>query len=175
VTSTLTPAEYRARFQRWMGDHAAILYRVAAGFALGVDRDDLMQELLIALWKAIPAFRGDAQPATFVYRVSHNAAMAWKRSARRHDRAQGDPDALQRMAAPAGPDDAQRELLEAVYARIRELPELDRSLVLLSLDGLSYREMATIHGLSESNVGARLSRSKARLVRQLKELTDDPR
>ena len=79
------------------------------------------------------------------------------------------------MAAPAGPDDAQRELLEGVYARIRELPELDRSLVLLSLDGLSYREMAAIHGLSESNVGARLSRSKAQLVQQLKELTDEPR
>lgn len=171
----MTITEREACLQLWMRDHAAILYRVAAGFAAGADRGDLMQELLIALWKAIPAFRGDAQPATFVYRVSHNAAMAWKRSARRHERALVDPETLGRMAAPAGPDDAQRELLEGVYARIRELPELDRSLVLLSLDGLSYREMAAIHGLSESNVGARLSRSKARLVQQLKELTDEPR
>ena len=151
-----------------MRDHAAILYRVAAGFAVGAARDALMQELLLALWQAIPAFRGDAQPATFIYRVSHNAALSWKRSERRRDARQEGPAALEGIAS-ATADDADRELLERVYARIRELPELDRSLVLLSLDGLSYREMAEIHGLSEGNVGVRLSRSKARLVHHFKE------
>ena len=64
---------------------------------------------------------------------------------------------------------AQDELLEQLYAAIRSLPEVDRSLILLSLDGVSYDEMATIHGLSESNVGVRLNRIKQRLTQQLNE------
>ncbi len=158
-----------------MGDHAAILYRVAAGFASGVDRDDLLQELLIALWRAIPAFRGDAQAATFIYRVAHNAALTWKRSERRRDAWQEGPAALDGIEAAGGADDADRGLLERVYAGIRELPALDRSLVLMSLDGLSHREMALIHGLSEGNVGVRLHRGRARLAQTLKEWLDDPR
>lgn len=177
MTNALTPAEQQARFQRWMRDHAAILYRVAAGFASGVDRDDLMQELLIALWRAIPAFRGEAQAATFIYRVSHHAALSWKRSERRRDAWQAGPAALEGIESGGGADDdaADRELLERVYAGIRELPALDRSLVLLSLDGLSHREMALIHGLSEGNVGVRLHRGRARLALSLKEWLDDPR
>lgn len=158
-----------------MRDHAAILYRVAAGFAVGVDRDDLMQELLIALWRAIPAFRGEAQAATFIYRVSHHAALSWKRSERRRDAWQEGPAALDGIEAAGGADDADRGLLERVYAGIRELPALDRSLVLLSLDGLSHREMALVHGLSEGNVGVRLHRGRARLALFLKEWIDDPR
>lgn len=175
MNKPLSQVEHASRFQHWMRDHAAILYRVSAAFAVGADRDDLMQELLVALWQAIPAFRGDAQPSTFIYRVSHNAALSWKRSERRRDARQDGPAALEGIASAATADDADRELLERVYARIRELPELDRSLILLSLDGLSYREMAEIHGLSESNVGVRLSRSKARLAREFKEWIDDPR
>lgn len=63
----------------------------------------------------------------------------------------------------------ERDGLERLYAAIRELPEVDRSLILLSLDGLSYREAADIHGISETNVGVRLNRIKARLAKSLKE------
>ena len=60
-------------------------------------------------------------------------------------------------------------LLDQLYAAIRELPELDRSLVLLSLDGLPYKEIAEILGLSETNVGARLTRARAQLTDKLRE------
>jgi RNA polymerase sigma-70 factor (ECF subfamily) len=59
-------------------------------------------------------------------------------------------------------------LLERLYAEIRKLPPLDRSLVLLSLDGVSYADMARIHGLGESNVGVRLNRAKQQLAKALK-------
>jgi len=64
----------------------------------------------------------------------------------------------------------QDELLDKLYAAIRTLPEVDRSLILLSLDGVPYQEMATINGLSENNVGVRLSRIKQRLTKQLNEM-----
>ena len=69
----------------------------------------------------------------------------------------------------------QDEALEHLYAHIRRLPPLDRSLILLQLDGLGYAEIAGIHGLSESNVGARLSRLKQKLADAMKEVTHELR
>ncbi len=150
-----------------MHDHIAILYRVANGFALGADRHDLMQELMIAVWKAVPEFRAEAKASTFIYRVSHNAALMWKRTRRTYGRKVEELAALSAGSPPPGRDDPEREALDLLYAAIRLLPEIDRSLVLLSLDGVSYRDMAQIHGLSESNVGVRLNRARARLAEML--------
>ncbi|HLP26433.1 MAG TPA: sigma factor-like helix-turn-helix DNA-binding protein, partial [Acidobacteriota bacterium] len=61
------------------------------------------------------------------------------------------------------------------YSVLQTLPPVDRSLLLLSLDGLSYRDIAAVHGLSESNVGARLTRARQRLSRQLNlNVSDSP-
>jgi RNA polymerase sigma factor (sigma-70 family) len=164
----MTSAEQDACFEAWMRAHAAILYRVSHAFATGADRQDLMQELMLAVWKAVPEFRGDAKPSTFLYRVSHNAAMTWKRGQRTYRQKVQAFSALPPPPTTTAGDESEREALERVYAAIRELPELDRSLILLSLDGLSYRDMAQIHGLSESNVGVRLNRIRTRLASNLK-------
>lgn len=156
-----------------MREHGAVLHHVVNGFAEGDDRKDLMQELLLAVWKAVPAFRNAARPSTFIYRVSHNAALTWKRTQRNYQRKM---DAFESLSPPepgGRVNDPSAALLERIYAEIRKLPPLDRSLVLLSLDGVSYADMAHIHGLSESNVGVRLNRAKNLLARTLKGATDE--
>lgn len=164
----MTPKERDACFERWMEDHIGILYRVANAFATGADRHDLMQELMLAVWRAVPQFRGDSKPSTFLYRVSHHAALTWKRAERTHRR-KVEAFAADDSRDPARASTRESEALERLYEAIRELPELDRSLLLLHLDGLSYRETAAIHGLSETNVGARLSRIRARLAERLQQ------
>jgi RNA polymerase sigma factor (sigma-70 family) len=160
----LKPLEQHEQFEHWIRDYAAILHHVARGFADGDDRQDLMQELLLAVWKAIPSFRNDALASTFLYRVSHNAALTWKRSRNAYQRKLTEA-ALHPPPEPTCGDEAR---LDAVYREIRKLPPLDRSLMLLSLDGVSYREMAAIHGLTETNVGARLNRTRQKLTSALK-------
>lgn len=152
-----------------MADHVAILHRVVNGFAAGADRNDLMQEIMLAVWKAIPAFREHAQPSTFIYRVSHNAALTWQRTERNYRRRAEAAETLAEESPSAVWPAPQSELLERLYEAIRQLPPLDRSLILLSLDGVSYHDMAGIHGLSEGNVGVRLNRIKQRLLSTLKE------
>ncbi len=154
------------RFAEWIRDHAAILHRVVHGFAAAADRDDLMQELLLAVWKALPAFRGESAPSTFVYRVTHNAALTWKRARRSDDRLEPlDRETVSRAEARVAPDSADdRERLELLYAAIRRLPPLDRSLLLLSLDGVGYDAIALLHGLTPTNVGARLTRARHKLA-----------
>jgi RNA polymerase sigma factor (sigma-70 family) len=165
-----TTAEREQIFGEWMAGHGAIVVRTARAFARGADRDDLEQELLVAIWRAIPAFRGGSSVATFLYRVAHNAALTWKRSERsRREREQrfslelahGGP------AVSAAHDGEEMRQLDRLYSAIRELPALDRSLLLLSLDGVAYAEMATIHGLTPNHVGVRLTRARQALAARL--------
>ena len=154
-------------FDSWLRDHAAILHPVANAFATGADRHDLMQELLVAVWRAVPAFREASRPSTFIFRVTHNAALAWKRSEKGYKRRldgyqqlQVGPDEAVDSTAEGDPADG----LELLYSAIRKLEPLDRSLVLLQLDGASYAQISEIHGLSESNVGVRLNRVRQKLA-----------
>lgn len=171
----MDPAAQQARFDRWMADHIAILYRTVNGFASGEDRKDLMQELMLAIWKAIPSFREQAHSATFIYRVAHNSALTWKRTQHNYRRKLDLYESLAPPAPclPARGDDP--EQLAALYTAIRQLAPLDRSLALLFLDDVSYRDMAEIHGLTESNVGARLNRLKQKLAAILKDPAHEPR
>lgn len=175
--TSVTASEHNAAFERWLGEHAAVLHHVANGFAAGADRQDLFQELLLAVWRAVPAFRNGAAPSTFIFRVAHNAALTWKRTEKNYRRRVDRFEALCLPEAPGGSAAAEREreALELLYARIRELPPVDRSLILLHLDGASYAGMAEIHGLSESNVGARLTRLKQKLSETMKEISHELR
>jgi len=118
------------------------------------------------VWRSIPSFAERSEASTWIYKVALNTAIAWKRgdARRRPIRCLADPDSAPdcRDAGPAGAED--RETLERLYAAIRLLPKVERSLILLHLDGRNYREMSDVVGISEANVGARLTRARRRLA-----------
>ena len=158
--------EQQQRFIEWAHAFDNLLWKAARSFAIGTDQEDLHQELLLALWKSIPAFRGEAKASTFVYRVAYNYALTWTRKAKRHE------VGLEQAAGVAARTvaNATESQLEQLYGQIRELNPLDRTLILLYLDDISYREMAEVTGLSESNVGVRLNRVKKLLAQRLQEV-----
>jgi RNA polymerase sigma-70 factor (ECF subfamily) len=170
-------AEQHLLFGRWVAEHAAVLHHVANGFAEGADRYDLMQELLLTLWRAVPAYRGGAQPSTFIYRVAHNTALTWKRSERNYRRRvdRFEEDVLRATSAEPAALSREHETLELLYTQIRQLPPVDRSLILLYLDGVTYAEIAALHGLTENNVGVRLNRLKQKLTTALEEISHELR
>ena len=59
--------------------------------------------------------------------------------------------------------------IEWLYAQIRQLNEIDRSLTLLLLDGFSYKEMAAMLGITENYVGVKISRIKEHLTSKSRE------
>ena len=145
------------RFAALYRDHAGLLRRVARSFTADhADQANLAQEMAIALWRAAPQFTGAAKASTYVYRVVLNCALNWRRSRRRY---------AQKVEGYETPAEAREDpRLRWLYARIQELPEVDRSLILLSLDRSGYVDIAEITGLSESNVGVRLHRIKQHLT-----------
>ena len=121
----MTTDEHNALFDTWLTEHAAVLHHVANGFADHADRADLMQELLLAVWKAVPAFRRSARPSTFIYRVAHNAALTWKRTQRHYrqriDRFEAAVAAEMQLDLPALMDHA-FDLLESGLAGFAARP-----------------------------------------------------
>src|SRR5687768_14793340 len=70
-------------FAACAGRHRGILRSTARHFASGADMDDLLQDMLLALWHALPTFAGRAAESTFVYRVALNTALTWRRGVER--------------------------------------------------------------------------------------------
>ena len=163
--------EHNKIFADWVRDHSAILWKVTRSFAPSGQPEDLHQELLVALWQAVPAYRGEAKPSTFIYRVAHNYALTWLRKQQRYQKTFDQfSEAVPDRAGPVDASSAELEhRISRLYEAIRSLPEIDRTLTLLYLDEISYREMADVLGISESNVGVRLNRIKKRLAEELQE------
>jgi RNA polymerase sigma-70 factor (ECF subfamily) len=173
---SLTPA-HDALYAAWLEEHRGILGKVTRSFAQTPgDAADLWQELLLQLWLSVPSYAGQAKPSTWIYRVCLNTALTWRRgAARRERRMEPSTDLSQVTAEVASPADSagQRELLEKLYTAIRAMPDFDRALVLLSLDGLPYREIAEVTGLTENHVGVALTRARKRLAGHMKGLIDE--
>jgi len=158
-------AERNQIFERWIGAHKAILFKVSRAYGAGhSDREDLFQEIALQVWHSVDAFRGDAAVSTWIYRVALNTAISWTRKERKHVRGRQEFEPATALLTASETRDPR---LEWIYARIAELDEVNRSLALLMLDGFSYRDMSQILGLSESNVGVKINRIKATLAAQL--------
>jgi RNA polymerase sigma-70 factor (ECF subfamily) len=160
--------ESREELTRWFAalfdQYAAPLARLAASYARARgEQDDLFQEMMIALWKALPAWRGDCSERTYVYRIAHNRAMSYL-SRRRPTPADLDEEAELPASAPTPEQALSRDQeAERLADAVARLPVGHREVVALALEGLGYREIADVLGITETNVGARLSRARARL------------
>ena len=168
----MTAQQQETIFRRWLDAHIGLMLKVVRGCAaLPADQDDLFQEVLLQLWSSIPAFRGEAKATTWIYRVAWNTALAWRRGERR--RREGHETfikfSLSHQVQPSHLDSRpQQEIVERLYAAIRQLPKVDASLALMHLDGLSYQEMAEVLGISENYIGVKLNRIRKHLADQLK-------
>ena len=164
-------------FRRWLDAHIGLMLKVVRGCAASpADQDDLLQEVLLQIWSSIPAFRGEAKETTWIYRVAWNTALAWRRGERR--RREGH-ETLIRFSPPPQVQPShvesqlEQEIVERLYAAIRQLPKVDASLALMHLDGLSYQEMAEVLGISENYIGVKLNRIRKQLADQLKGASDE--
>ena len=168
----MTAHEQESIFRRWLAEHLGLMLKVVrASSAALPDQEDLFQEVCLALWTSIPAFRGEARETTWIYRVAFNTALAWQRGERRR-RVRQETFLKLDVSPQAHPSHADQipeaEIVAQLYAAIRQLPKVDASLALMHLEGLSYQEMAEVAGISENYIGVKLTRIRKQLAEQLK-------
>lgn len=123
------------------------------------DRDDAFQEMMYQLWRSYPNFSGRAKFSTWMYRVCLNTALTHKSKSNRHP--------VQELKSSHNiADDAEsdkKENLEIMYRAIGTLSSLNKAIILLYIDELSYDEIASVTGLTKSNVSVRIVRIKKEL------------
>lgn len=161
----------RSRFAALLDAHGAGLRRVARAYASRTDEtDDLLQEIALAIWRALPGFRGDCSDRTFVFRVAHNRGLTFAERGGRAARGREalEPDEIELPGVPTAEEhvaDARRRA--ALWKAIRELSPGMRAVVTLALEGLSHAEIGEILGVSAGAVAVRLSRGREELRRAL--------
>jgi RNA polymerase sigma-70 factor, ECF subfamily len=170
-----TAPNHEIVFTAWWREHRGIFLKTARAFTTSsADEDDLVQEMLMQLWRSLPSFRAQCQPSTWIYRVCLNTAFTWKRGEKRRllrvTPAESAADNEPCAQPPPSTSHERADQLDALYAAIRSLPASERSLVLLLLDGLSYRDISEITGLTENHVGVALTRARKKLTELLKEV-----
>ena len=163
-------AALEERFAALLRQNRAALSRLAASHTRSAsDRDDLLQDIAVALWLALPRFRGECAERTFLFRIAHNRCISYVVRRREltslDDRVGEIPDPAPGIEAQLSDVQQSQRLLHG----IRQLPLAYRQVVVLALEGLDYREMAEVLGISDSNVGVRLNRARALLKERLGE------
>ena len=151
----------------WLSQHKGILFKIIRAYAFSPnDQEDLFQEISLQLWQSIPEFRGESKPSTWIYRVALYTATVWVRKEKTRLSTQPLADVEHALIMTDHPRDKRSDWL---YEQIGQLEPIDRSVCLLLLDGFSYKEMAEILGVTESNVGVKVHRIKQYLIERSKE------
>lgn len=150
--------------------HAMMLKRLAASYERDIFlRQDLVQEMMMALVIALPNYSGEGSLKAFVARVAHNIAISHVRRAVRQapqEAIDGDlPDSSESAETSLSTSQQQQQLQQAVQA----LPIGLKQVIILALEGLSYREISEALDISENNVAVRFNRAKQQLKQAIEE------
>ena len=153
------------QFELLVRQHKRTIYTVCYMFSHNkTEIDDLFQEILIRLWNGFDHYEGRSSAQTWVYRVALNTAINQDKKERH--RIETIP--LTVDIDPYEADDPSSQQIRELYNLISRLDFIDRSLVLLWLEGVSYDEIGAIIGITPNNVGVKLARIKEKLVNMSK-------
>ena len=150
-------------FQAFLDQHHRIIAKVCRIYTDDAeDFSDYYQECIVQLWRSYDTFRGASKLSTWVYRVCLNVCLSQLRTKKRAVK-------LEHVTIPDIPDekDVKEEQLQQLYRAIRMLRESDRAIILLYLEDKSYKEMASILGITVTNVGAKVNRVKTQLKKMI--------
>ena len=147
-------------FTQLVRENKSTIYTVCYMFSKDEDEvNDLFQETLINMWKGIDSFREESKISTWIYRVALNTCLLQERKKKKEVKKvplnmnvnffeDNDPDSTQ---------------VRILHQRIGKLGLVDRALVMMWLEGMSYDEIGAIMGITPQNVGVKLFRIKEKL------------
>ncbi|MCI5742521.1 MAG: sigma-70 family RNA polymerase sigma factor [Bacteroides sp.] len=141
-------------------EHEQTIYTVCYMFSKDEEEvNDLYQDILVRLWKGFETFEGKSDIRTWIYRVSLNYCINFSNRQKKQRECLN----LDTGYLSEGSNLEKNLQIKQLYKRINMLGLIDRSVVLLWLEGLSYDEIGAILGISVKNVSFKLVRIKEKL------------
>lgn len=161
---TLSDMVSEKEFTERIEQNRGIIYKVIRLYVRDEDDErDLFQEILFQAWRSYPRFDGRSKFSTWLYRVSLNTVLTFKRRPAKVVTTENFE------TLPVEAERAHNDEAEALYAAILELKDIDRMLITLHLDGYENEEIADMAGLTKNNIAVKLHRIKEGLIRKLKD------
>ena len=161
-------ASEKPPFERIVAEHGPLISCIAMSYeADPALREDLTQQIFLAVWQALPAYRADASLKTFIARIAQNRAISYVAKQVRQPPVAELPEVLE--AEQPNPEESaiganeRHVLLEAT----RRLPLPQRQVIVLVLEGFDYAEIAEMLNIAPNALALRLNRAKAALKTML--------
>ncbi len=148
-----------ATFEQVLEANKEKIYRISRIYAVEpLEPQDLFQEVVYQIWKSYSTFKGNSSIDTWIYRIALNVCQRAKLKTDNQNDKTVRLDSIQFVPADTLPDNTQQEQYQALHDCIESLNEGDQSLMVLLLEGLPYKSIASITGLTENHVAVKLKR-----------------
>ena len=157
-------------FDRIVESYSGMIWRICSAYEADPElRSDLHQETLIAVWRALSRFRGEANVRTYIARIAHNRAISYVAKEVRRPKLAELHDDIE--TTDPSPEDYTATSIRngKLQAAIRRLPLDQRQPVTLTLEGFTPKEIAEVLGVTANAVSIRMTRAKATLKEQFKD------
>jgi len=166
----MTEEEQRQRFGEIIEQHKGIFFKVARAYCQAdEDRQDLMQEMMLQVWRSINKYKEQFKISTFLYRIALNVAISfYRKTAVRKAKYVAFDEQISQIQETNCPDKDER--LSLLEQFISELKEMDKALMFLYLEDKTHSEIAEILGMSVTNVGTKVGRIKDKLKQRFSKL-----
>lgn len=164
---SIEPSAAKDRFLSLLDEHKGIIYKVANSYCRDVeDRKDLVQEIVIQLWVSFGKYDAQYKWSTWMYRIALNVAISFYRKAkRRRESTVSFTDNIMDFTEDTDPMEADSNVA-ALHGFIDQLGRFDKALIILYLEDNSYKEIAELLGITETNVATKINRLKKKLKHQ---------
>jgi RNA polymerase sigma-70 factor (ECF subfamily) len=145
-------------------DNRKIIFKICNSYCPNkIERDDLAQEIVYHLWKSFAHFDPEMKFSTWMYRVALNVAISFYRKEKKSKTQVEFSESLVVFEENPDANSEAEHNLQLLMKFINELREIDKSIMLLYLDEKTYKEIAEITGITESNVATKVNRIKEKL------------
>jgi len=161
------------KFEEVLKDNKDRIYRICCAYVRDTDeREDLFQEIMINIWKNLGKFEGRSLVSTWIYRIAVNTSLMHVKSAGRRGSMFTSLDEHSFNAPEPDPSEREEKIrtgkaVEQLYSSINKLKEIDRLIISMVLDELSYKEIAEITGMTVTNIGVKITRIKKELAQMM--------
>jgi len=163
--------EQENSFIQFLTDYKRLIIKVAGIYVQhSEERKDLVQEIILQLWKAWPRYNPEFALSTWAYRIALNVSISYLRKDKsrklKHETYESQWDILQ------WDNENLNKQLEQLYFLLEYLRPIDKALIILSLEGKKNKEIAKVMGMTATNVSTKLQRIKEQLKKQYQQSKD---
>ena len=153
-------------FAEIIGENKHKIYRICRIYAVSpIEPQDLFQDVVIQVWKSLPSFKGKSSLSTWVYKIALNVCYSSKTRLEKKNHGTVSLDSIKFVPVESEPGIEQREKYNALKECISSLNDVEKSIVVLSLEELPYKEIAVITGLTENHIAVKMKRIKKSLLK----------